>query len=67
MRIQKIQKALAESESKEIEFRQLRMNTRNNKGMDKLIEKTLPSWIKTDHGDKIPLSLMRKKGDQEWI
>jgi galactokinase len=65
LRVQRVQKALQESDAKQLEFRQLRLNSRNNKGMDKMIEKTLPSWIRTDSGEKVPAYMMKKRDRDE--
>lgn len=62
IRLAKIEKALKENETKEVEYRQERLNNRKLKGSDEYISRGLPSWIKTDL-QEIPQYMMRRNRD----
>jgi hypothetical protein len=57
----KIQKALAENEEKVLEFRQHRLDNRRMGGVDRYIQKGIPSWVKGDTSDVPEYMLRRKK------
>lgn len=60
----KIQKNLAEADEKIMEFRQQKLNKRPLGGLDRVIMKALPSWVKNENSD-IPDYLKKKKNKSE--
>jgi hypothetical protein len=64
IRLAKIEKSLKENETKEVEYRQERLNNRKMKGTDEMISRGLPSWIKADLNE-IPQYMMRRNRNDE--
>ena len=62
-KLKQIQKNLVDNEKKMLDYRQERLNNRRHGGIDKLISKTLPSFVKGDLSD-VP-EFMRKKRERK--
>lgn len=63
-RIKRIQKNLEDNDKKILEYRQNKMDNRALGGIDKIISKTLPSFIKGDTED-IPEFMRRKSKERD--